>query len=154
MCKMKNVITRSKCELVAFSSLNKNSKSWCNWCKFLSSNATMMAPLLLLPLQMQNRCCLHLLFKLETSKFEVRFAFIQSFSYCYLPSKCKACIGFVSSLNAHLGCYLYFCFVSKHKGRECLCFSSTHYLGFWVKPLHSKVCNFFSSLNFCHLNHP
>ncbi len=95
----------------------------------------------------------HLLSELKTSKFEVRFVSIQSFSYCYLLSKCKACIVFVSSLNAHLGCCLYLCFVSKHKGQECFCYLSTHYLGSWTKPLHSKVCNFFSSLNFFHLNH-
>ncbi len=39
----------------------KNSKSSHNWCKFLNSNATMMALLLLLTLQMQSGCCLHLL---------------------------------------------------------------------------------------------
>jgi hypothetical protein len=57
----------------------------------------------------------HLLSKLKTSKFEMRFVFVQSFSYCYLLFKCKACIVFVSSLNAHLGCCFYFYFVSKHK---------------------------------------
>ncbi len=96
--------------------------------------------LLLPPLQMRSGCCLHLHLpsKLETSKFEMGFVFIQSFCYCYLLSKCKACIVFVSSLNAHLGCCLCLCFVSKHKGQECLCYSSTHYLGPWPKTITFK----------------
>ncbi len=80
----------------------------------------------------------HLLSKLKTSKFEMRFVFIQSFSYCYLLFKFRACIVFVSSLNAHLGCCLYFCFVSKHKSQKYLRYSSTHYFGSWAKPLHLK----------------
>ncbi len=126
---------------------------WLLYCYFLSKCKASVVFISSINTKMCS-LCFHLLFKLETSKFEVRFVFIQSFSYCYLLSKCKACIVFVSSLNAHLGCCLYFCFVSKHKGQECLCYSSTHYLGSWIKPLHSKVCNFCSSLNFCHLNHP
>jgi len=65
----------------------------------------------------------HLLSKLKTSKFEMKFVFVQSFFYCYLLSKCKACIVFASSLNAHLVCCFYLCYVSKHKRQECFCYS-------------------------------
>jgi hypothetical protein len=63
----------------------------------------------------------------------------------------KPCVMLFSSLNTHLGCCLHFCFVSKHKGQECLCCSSPHFLGSWPKPLHLKVCNYFVSFSFCHL---